>query len=278
MTGRVSKYTKGKKEIIVIEEVPPSWSKTLLIQKLEKLVETGVIESYTEACKGNSFYSEIIAPKLFKLSEDTIISKLKLSETEVERFVYIASEEGLDENGNLIPGTMKDKFEIQCENIAQYLNYFIKKRLAVYEERKRFRQAKQMWEIRKIIATINYINEVNAGRIEIRNKEEEEVVAQLATYSENYMFIPMTERFVWDEVEALMTKPNYNYLFDFKTRNFTPKALNRLNENYNKLYQEYTDIQLETAAGMWYKDLLEFKEEYIKFQKEYEASVAKLNK
>ena len=77
---------------------------------------------------------------------------------------------------------------------------------------------------------------------------------------------------------GIMTKPNYNYLFDFKTRNFTPKALNRLNENYNKLYQEYTDIQLETAAGMWYKDLLEFKEEYIKFQKEYEASVAKLNK
>ena len=278
MSGRVSKYTKGKKEIIVIEEVPPSWSKTLLIQKLEKLVETGVIESYSEACKGNSFYSEIIAPNLFKLSEDAIISKLKLSETEVERFVYIASEEGLDEDGNSIPGTSKDKFEIQCENIAQYLNYFIKKRLAVYEGRKRFRQAKQMWEIKKINATINYINEVNAGRIEIRNKEEEEVVAQLATYSENYMFIPMTERFVWDEVEALMTKPNYNYLFDFKTRNFTPKALNRLNENYNKLYQEYTDIQLETAAGMWYKDLLEFKEEYLKFQKEYEASVAKLNK
>ena len=278
MSGRISKYTKGKKEIIVIEEVPPSWSKTLLIQKLEKLVEDGMIESYSEACKGNSFYSEIIAPKLFKLPEATIIEKLKLSETEVERFVYIASEECLDEDGNPIAGTTKDKFEIQCENVAQYLNYFIKKRLAVYEERKRFRQAKQMWEIKRIIATINYINEVNAGRIEIRNKEEEEVIAQLATYPENYMFVPMSERFIWDEVEALMSKPNYNYVFDFKSRNFTPKALARLNENYSKLYQDYTDIQKETAAGMWYKDLLEFKEEYLKFQKEYEASVAKLNK
>ena len=279
LRGRVSKFTKGKKdpkEFILVEEVPPNWSRAKLIKEFDDLVESGLIESYVEECKGESFITEIYAPKLNKLTNDQIVDKLGLTTSETERFVYIASEEYLDEDGKPISGSNKDRFEISCANIAQYINYFIKKRLAVYEERKRYRQAKQYWEMQKIIATINYINEVNAGRIEIRNKEEEEVISQLAKYPENYLFIPMHDKFIWNEVEALGAKPGFSYLFEFKTRNFTPKALAKLNEQYNALYQTFTDIQKETAAGLWFKDLLEFKETYIKFNNEYAKALAKL--
>ena len=275
LRGKVSKFKKGRKEVILVEEVPPSWSKKTLIKKFNKFKETGLIENYTESCKGDSFSTEIIAPNLFKLSEEAIVDKLGLTETEKERFVYIASEEGLDKNGNP-NGNYKDKFEIQCENVAQYLNYFIKKRLAIYEERKKYRMARQIWEIQRLVSMINYINEVNAGRIEIRNKEEEEVIEQLKKYPANYNFIPMTERFIWDPIEAKLARPNYNYLFDFKTRNFTPKMIQKLVEKSNELYKEYQDIQKETSAGLWYKDLLDFKDDYVKTKLEYDKAVAKL--
>ena len=275
LRGRVSKFKRGKKEIILVEEVPPSWARKHVISKFDKFVESGLIESYSEACKGNEFKIEIIAPKLFNLKDEDIVDKLKITETEKERFVYIASEEGVDENGNP-DGKVKHKFEINCESIGQYINYFIKKRLAIYEERKKYRIAKQLWEIQRLVSMINYINEVNAGRIEIRNKEEEEVIEQLKKYPPNYNFIPMTERFIWDDIEAKLSLPNYNYLFDFKTRNFTPKALAKLNEKSAELYKEYLDIQKETSAGLWYKDLIDFKEDYIKTKNDYASAIAKL--
>ena len=275
MRGRVSKFKKGKKEIIQVEEVPPSWSRKTVIKNFDRFVETGLIDSYSEACKGDLFNIEVIAPKLFNLSEEVIVDKLKLTETEKERFVYIASEEGVDENGNP-DGKVKDKFEIECTGIAQYLNYFIRKRLAIYEERKKYRMAKQLWEIKRLVAMVNYINEVNAGRIEIRNKEEEEVIAQLQTYPPEFNFIPMTEKFVWDPIEVKLTRPNFNYLFDFRTRNFTPKAIAKLTEKSAELYKEFQDIQKETGAGLWYRDLLDFKEDFVKTQNDYNAAVAKL--
>ena len=275
LRGRVSKFKKGRKEIILVEEVPPSWSKKTLIKKFNKFKETGLIESYTESCKGDTFYTEIIAPKLFALSEEDIVDKLDLTETEKERFVYIASEEGTAEDGSP-NGNFKDKFEIQCGSIAQYLNYFIKKRLAIYDERKKYRMAKQLWEIQRMVSMINYINEVNAGRIEIRNKEEEEVIEQLKKYDAKFNFIPMTEKFVWDPIEVKLVRPNYNYLFDFKTRNFTPKMVKKLTEKSAELYKEFQDIQKETPAGLWYKDLLDFKEDYLKTKDEYNKAVLKL--
>ena len=275
LRGRVSKFKKGKKEIINIEEVPPSWTRKSIIKLFDKYKESGLIDNYTESCKGDSFNIEVIAPKLFNLPEDTIIDKLKLYETEKERFVYIASDEGVDEKGNP-DGKIKDRFEIECASIAQYLNYFIKKRIAIYEERKKYRMAKQLWEIQRLVAMVNYINEVNAGRIEIRNKEEEEVIEQLQKYSKDYNFIPMTEKFIWDPIELKLSRTNYNYLFDFTTRNFTPKAINKLLEKISNLNKEFIDIQKETGAGLWYRDLLDFKEDYLKTKKEYEAAVKKL--
>lgn len=274
-TGKVEKIKKGKTNYIRVTEVPPSWSKLTLINKFNKYVESGLIESFVEGCKGNSFEADIVAPKLFDLPEAKIIEKLDLSETETERFVFIASDETSDANNNPT-GIIKDKFEVDCTNIAQYINYFIKKRLAVYEKRKLYRQAKQLWEIKKIIATINYINEVNAGRIEIRNMEEEQVIEQLKKYSPEYQFELMTDKFIWDPIELKLARPSYNYLFDFKTRNFTPKALAKLNENYASLYQEYSEISKLTASSLWYNDLIEFKAEYLKFQSEQNEMIKKL--
>ena len=114
---------------------------------------------------------------------------------------------------------------------------------------------------------INYINEVNAGRIEIRNKSEAEIVEQLVKYPKEYQFVPIHDRFVFGN-EMLINKPNWNYLFDFKTRNFTPEAIVRLNKNYQELYNEFLETQKVTAAALWYQDLVEFKDEYIKFHNE----------
>lgn len=276
-TGKVEKIKKGKNNIIRVTEVPPGWSKITLINKFDTYVDSGLIDSYVEGCKGHTFEAEIIAPKLFDLSEDKIIDKLDLKESETERFVFIASDEKVDKDGNGT-GLIKDKFEVECTNVAQYINYFIKKRLAVYEQRKAYRQAKQLWEIKKLIAMINYINEVNAGRIEIRNMEEEQVVEQLKKYPPEYQFEPMTDKFIWNTVELKLAKPNFNYLFDFRTRNFTPKALARLNQNYQDMYLDYDQVSKQTSSGLWLQDLLDFKADYSKVQAEHEALIKKLTK
>ena len=265
--GKVRKITKGKRKAIEIYEVPYNWSRETLIRKLTDFKDEGLIESWSEACKGDVFSAEVVATKLFDLSEETIVEKLGLIRNETERFVYIASEEDiLDENGKVIK-TSRDKFELKCENIAVYINYFIKKRIAVYEKRKQYRLAKKLWELQKLIAMINYINEVNAGRIEIRNKSEAEIVEQLVKYPKEYQFAPIHERFVFGN-EMLISKPNWNYLFDFKTRNFTPEAIVRLNKNYQELYNEFLETQKITAAALWYQDLVEFRDEYIKYNTE----------
>ena len=264
--GKVRKITKGKRKAIEIYEVPHSWSRETLIKKLTAFKDEGLIESWSEACKGDVFSAEVVAQKLFDLPEDIIVEKLGLIKIENERFVYIASEESQIDAGGKIIKSSKDKFELKCENIAMYINYFIKKRVAVYEQRKQYRLARKLWELQKLISTINYINEVNAGRIEIRNKSEKEIVEQLAKYPKEYQFVPIHERFVYGN-EMLINKPNWNYLFDFKTRNFTPEAVVRLNNQYQTLYNDYMETGKITAAGLWLQDLIEFKDEYLKFLK-----------
>ena len=265
--GKVRKIQKGKRKAIEIYEVPHSWSKDTLIKKLTALKENGTIETWNESCKGNSFTAEVVSQKLWNLDEDTIVEKLELTKTETERFVYIASEEEtVDEAGNI--KAAKDKFELHCDSIAVYINYFIKKRILVYEERKKYRLAKKLWEIQRLIGMINYINEVNAGKIEIRNKTEEEVIEQLLKYPKEYNFVPVHERFVYGSLQVLQSKPTWNYLFDFKTRNFTPDAIKRLNAQYQTLYAEYTETLNKTSASLWYEDLIDFREEYLKFLKE----------
>lgn len=244
--GKVRKGNKGKKKFIEILEVPHNWDGSKLVSVLESLQEIGTIDSFIDATNENKFSAFVYSSKLQDLPEETIIDKLGLTSSAKESFVYI---------------NMDSRFITDCKTIASYINYFIHERIKIYEARRLYIMEKCVFDLNKTVAVINYINEVIAGRIEIRNKSEEEVIKQLEGYPENYGFKPMSKTFVYlDPKVAIFSKDNknYDYLFDFQVRNFTPKKIAQLQEKYNSIYQEYQIIEKRTAAVLWLEDLEKF--------------------
>lgn len=251
--GVVKKGNKGKKKFIEILEVPHNWDGSKLVSVLDALQDSGDIESFIDATNGDKFSTIIYSSKFYDLPEETIVEKLGLTSTVKESFVYI---------------NMDSRFITDCKTIASYINYFIQERIKIYEARRTYRLAKCIFDLNKTVAVINYINEVIAGRIEIRNKSEEEVIKQLEAYPDTYSFKPMSKTFVYlDPALAAYSKVdlNYDYLFDFTVRNFTPKRIEVLQERWKKIHAEYIAIESKTAAGIWLEDLEEFDKIMLKY-------------
>lgn len=250
--GLVEKSKKGKKNIVKVLEVPFNWDNETMVKHFMDLKDAGVIDNFIDGSNDQVFEVEIYGDTLFALSEENIIKKLGLTSSITESFTYITSD---------------NNFEVNCKSIASYINYFLKERLKVYEARRVYRLAKIMYEIRKITATINYINEVNAGRIEIRNKEEEEIIEQISKYAPEYLFEKMSKSFVYLNPKLLLNSSanvGYDYLFDFSVKNFTPKRLKYLGEQYTKLIKEYDETSKITAIQLWIEDLQELKKSMLK--------------
>ena len=253
LKGKVQvEVAKRGKKIIRITEVPPNWDKYILIKKLEDFKDSGLIENYQNNSVKNTFNIEISSTKLENLSEDKILEKLELETSVTESFVYYTSD---------------DKFQLECKNIAEYINYFITERIKVYEARKKYLSEKAYFEMQKIIAIINYITEINEGRIEIKKKSEEELIAILKTYPENYLFVPLPEKFNYipDFARSIVQQSgNYDYLFNIPIKSLTPKRIEDLTKRYQALYSEYQNLLNTTTVKMWLDDLLDFKQEYEK--------------
>ena len=253
LKGKVQvEVAKRGKKIIRITEVPTNWDKYILIKKLEDFKDSGLIENYQNNSVKNTFNIEISSTKLENLSEDKILEKLELETSVTESFVYYTSD---------------DKFQLECKNIAEYINYFITERIKVYEARKKYLSEKAYFEMQKIIAIINYITEINEGRIEIKKKSEEELIAILKTYPENYLFVPLPEKFNYipDFARSIVQQSgNYDYLFNIPIKSLTPKRIEDLTKRYQALYSEYQNLLNTTTVKMWLDDLLDFKQEYEK--------------
>ena len=250
--GVVRKVQVKSKTLIKIVEVPYNWDKYKLIEVLEALKDSGKITSYLNDSKSNTFDVTIVAPDLIKFTEEELIYKLGLTSSVTESFVYYTND---------------DKFEVRCNTISQYLQYFIKERIKVYTLRKKYLLEKLLFEMYKILATINYINEINAGRIEIRNVDEEVIIEKLKSYPENYNFRPSFKKFKYvpENVKSMLEKDmSFDYLFDFPVRNLTPKMVLKLRENYAEMSKTYTELYNKTESQMWLDDLLEFKKGYNK--------------
>lgn len=243
---------KRGKKVIRITEVPPNWDKYTLINKLENLKEAGAIDSYQNNSIKNTFDVDIISSKLDSLPEDKILEKLELETTVTESFVYYTSD---------------DKFQLECKNVAEYINYFITERIKVYEARKKYLSEKAYFDMQKTIAIINYINEINEGRIEVKKKTEEELIAQLQQYPDNYLFKPLPDKFNYiPDFARNIIQPTgtYDYLFDIPLKSLTPKKIEDLTKKYHTLYAEYQELLNTTTTKMWLDDLLDFKQEYEK--------------
>ena len=253
LKGKVQvEVAKRGKKIIRITEVPPNWDKYVLIKKLEDFKDSGLIENYQNNSVKNTFNIEISSTKLENLPEDKILDKLELETSVTESFVYYTSD---------------DKFQLECKNIAEYINYFITERIKVYEARKKYLSEKAYFEMQKIIAIINYITEINEGRIEIKKKSEEELITILKTYPENYLFVPLPEKFNYipDFARSIVQQSgNYDYLFNIPIKSLTPKRIEDLTKRYQALYSEYQNLLNTTTVKMWLDDLLDFKQEYEK--------------
>ena len=214
--------------------------------------EAGVIDSYQNNSIKNTFDVDIISSKLDSLPEDKILEKLELETTVTESLVYYTSE---------------DKFQLECKNIAEYINYFITERIKVYEARKKYLSEKAYFDMQKTIATINYINEINEGRIEVKKKTEEELITQLQQYPDNYLFKPLPDKFNYiPDFARNIIQPTgtYDYLFDIPLKSLTPKKIEDLTKKYHTLYAEYQELLNTTTTKMWLDDLLDFKQEYEK--------------
>ena len=96
---------------------------------------------------------------------------------------------------------------------------------------------------------------------------KEELIAILKTYPENYLFVPLPEKFNYipDFARNIVQQSgNYDYLFNIPIKSLTPKRIEDLTKRYQALYSEYQNLLNTTTVKMWLDDLLDFKQEYEK--------------
>lgn len=242
--GKIEKYKRGQSKKLIITEVPPEVRRNKYIEFLNKLKKDKVITKYTEDIVKHTFRVEIWAPELWDKSEEELLKIFGLVATSTDKFTYI---------------DRSDRFEIECNTIGKFINFFIVETLKIYTARKNYMLSKIRYTLMKKIATLNYIKEANAKRIDPRGTSEEEIITQLESYDPSFYFKPMVKTFVWGE-DPYGANADYDYLFDFKVRNFTPKKVASLTKEIQDLQADYQKINALTPQKIWLEDLDKLRE------------------
>ncbi len=169
MTGRLRK-TK-QRNVIEIYEVPPEYSRASYLKKLKSMLDKGIIKDFDEECRENKFLFRVkLPPEIGKLTEDELLVKLNLVDNFVENFTFI------DPNMEATEATEAiQKFQ----TAEDYLRSFMDKRQDFYTIRRDYLIDKLSQEIDTLKERINFIRDVNNGRIIIVKRKKIDLEKEL---------------------------------------------------------------------------------------------------
>ena len=256
-------FERGKKNTIIIRELPMKYDREKYIKYLNSLKEPKEVKEpkkkkeklkkgespkpidpnpvkkmvsdiidYKENINENDFYIEVkVDEKTYNLPDEKIISLLNLEARESE-YINIINEAG--------------EILTEFESLGQYLYLFIKWRLGIYTKRKNFILNRIQDEIDEALEKIRFIKLVNDNQINIHKQTKSQMEDQII-------------KFEFKKIEN-----SYSYLTSLRIYDLVEEKVFEHEKNIESLKKEKSEIENKTNADLWLEDIMEFEKVWIK--------------
>lgn len=224
--GVVEKLSAHKTKIV---EVPISESYSSMIKKLDKLVDTKVINSYEDLCdpKKDKFLFIIKHDSSFgSLSDEEKLDKLKLTKT-------------ISENYTCIDAENKVRLFDSADDI---FNYYYDIRLSYIQKRKDYILSKLKNDIEIAKSKQFYVLKVIEDKIILKNKSKSDITEQISKYK-----------------EIITVDNNYNYLINMPMHSVSKDTIDELIKKVKELEDKFKEVINTSIEQMWIDDIKELK-------------------
>ncbi len=224
--GKIESIGAHKTKIV---EVPISESYKSMIKKLDKLVETKVINSYEDLCdpKNDKFLFNIKHDSKFgSFSDDEKLDKLKLIKT-------------ISENYTCIDANNKVKVFNDTDEI---FNYYYDVRLSFIDKRKKYMLDKLSQDINIAKSRQFYIIKVIEDKIHLKNKSKANIVEQISRFD-----------------EIIKYQDSYNYLINMPMHSVSTDTVDELIKKVQELETKYTELLNTSLEQLWLNDIKDLK-------------------
>lgn len=225
--GLIKRKNSTSLEIL---EVPIGENYRSYIKTLDKLVDDDVIRSYKDLCdpKSDTFNFVIKHSIEFgKLSDEQILSTLKLITTDVENFTVI------DENNSV-------RIHTCAEDV---INHYIELKMQILQDRKDYMIQDMKDKIAKDESRYEFIRRIVEDELVINKRKKTEIVKDI------------------EPVEKIIKiDGNYDYLLNMAISTLTEERMISLIKDIKKNQAELAKIQKTTTKTMWLEDLKKIKD------------------
>lgn len=222
-------YIKGKfiretTTSIVITELPVKYQLEQYLDVLDDLEERHVIKGFKDESTDDIFKFRIKVTREFgELSDDEIMLKLKLIQTESENYTC------LDENNRIF----------EARDLNTLIQRYIAIRLNTYTLRKNYMLKTMAEELKLLISKYTFIKNVIDGTIKINNVPINEVYTSLETVK-----------------NLIKVDSSFEYLMNIKASNFTKEYYTELKNKILKLKAEFDILKVKEEKAIWREELL----------------------
>lgn len=226
ITGVIESISAHKTKII---EVPISESYKSMIKKLDKLVESKVINSYEDLCDPKKDKFSFILKhdsKFGAFSTEEKLDKLKLIKTISENYTCIDADNKIK--------IFKDTNEI--------FNYYYDVRLSFINKRKNYLLDKLKFDIEVAKSRQFYILKVINDEIILKNTSKADIINQIAKYS-----------------EIMKVQDSYNYLINMPMHSVSKDTVQELIEKVKELELKYQELLNTSCEQLWLNDIKDLK-------------------
>ncbi len=222
MKGIIKRISKTKIEIV---EVPIGEGYKSYIKKLDKLEEAGTIKGYDDLCdpKADTFSFIVrVDTKFSKFTDEEILKKLKLVNTESENYTYN------DEHNRIVV----------ADNINEIFWHYYKIKIFYLEKRKEYLLAKIAEDIRLDISRYTFIKMIVEDELLINKRTKAAIVKDL------------------NKVENIIKRDDsYDYLLSMAIGSLTKERMKALMDKIKANKKELDLAKKQTIEQMWLEDL-----------------------
>lgn len=222
---------------ITITELPIKYQlssglKQSYIDVLDELEDKKIIKGFKDESTDDIFCFKVKVSREFsELSDDEILNKLKLVQTEVENYTC------LDENNKIL----------ETDNLNDIVYRYIAVRLNTYTLRKNYMLKIMSDDLKLMLSKYTFIKNVIDGNIVINNIPINNIYAEL----ENIKNI-------------IKQDDSFEYLLSIKASSFTKEYYLELKNKILALKAEFDALKLKSEKEIWKEEILQLKEKLSK--------------
>lgn len=217
--GCISRINKTELEIT---DMPPSFNYKSAIKLLDSLEEKKIIKSYDDLCdpKKDTFLFKVKmeAKELDTLSEDELLQKLKLIDTETENYTCI------DEKNRVIV----------FKSDSELIQHYIKIKLEYLDKRKDYQLSKLDEEIRYDLSKYTFIKNIVENKLIINKRKKADIEKDL------------------ESIENIIKKDDsFDYLLNMNIMSLTEERMNKLLEDIKTKKSDLDKLKETDIKDIW---------------------------